>query len=467
MSPLRRPWAVALFVALLAWGCEFVAYDVLAGGRGLPDAGGGKDRPGGDVDDGGEDPSDECPLECGPNGRCSEDEPPRCDCDEGYEDLGEVCANINECTRGLHDCLEEARCTDHPGGFECRCPEGYEGDGRTSCTDVDECATANGGCHADAECTNTEGSRTCACRDGFEPAGELANGTPNCVPFRWPRVAHLPVPIDEPRALVHEDRLYVSGLAGGTPRLFVGEFDEQGKLGEFTDVPLPSRIECMKVMEGRFWYVHTRTSPAVLSAPLTEGAFGAWLTVPIPGSDVRQGCVIEEGRIYLLGADMVVNNHSAKPVRIGEAGADGSVSWSDGPSLGEFRFEPLGTMFRGRLYAFNGGYRNAHGGEWTVSNYEYARVNGDGTLGAWSKESGSVFRLADSPRTDGLVTFDTSRRVSLTKFFSDGAIQSSEVLLEPSMQRPGNGALVIHDGRALVIGQWKQTSDEIWREALP
>ena len=41
-----------------------------------------------------------------------------------------------------------------------------------SCRDIDECAVDNGGCDVNAQCQNTAGSRECRCNDGYEGDGE-------------------------------------------------------------------------------------------------------------------------------------------------------------------------------------------------------------------------------------------------------------------------------------------------------
>lgn len=46
---------------------------------------------------------------------------------------GTSCQDVDECTRGTHDCDAHASCTNAPGSFECACEPGYTGDGR-SCT---------------------------------------------------------------------------------------------------------------------------------------------------------------------------------------------------------------------------------------------------------------------------------------------------------------------------------------------
>ena len=65
------------------------------------------------------------------------------------------CYNIDECEEGTAGCDERATCRDLSPGFECKCQDGYQGDGH-SCEDVDECL-GRSGCDRNAECENNEG----------------------------------------------------------------------------------------------------------------------------------------------------------------------------------------------------------------------------------------------------------------------------------------------------------------------
>lgn len=61
-----------------------------------------------------------------------------CDCNvPGWTDFN-CDFDINECFMGTHECHVDARCVNVPGGYECRCLSGWEGDGYT-CTDMDDC----------------------------------------------------------------------------------------------------------------------------------------------------------------------------------------------------------------------------------------------------------------------------------------------------------------------------------------
>jgi len=45
----------------------------------------------------------------------------------------------NECTLGIHDCDDDATCSNTQGGYECACDTGFSCDGTASCTAVDAC----------------------------------------------------------------------------------------------------------------------------------------------------------------------------------------------------------------------------------------------------------------------------------------------------------------------------------------
>ncbi|MBU1218322.1 hypothetical protein KKF34_15855 [Myxococcota bacterium] len=101
--------------------------------------------------------------ECGANSQCQVSETgPVCGCDEGYEDTGSGCTDINECES--NPCDVNADCENTEGSFSCTCKTGYSGDG-FNCEDVDDCV--GNSCHADAECIDGINSYECVCRTGY------------------------------------------------------------------------------------------------------------------------------------------------------------------------------------------------------------------------------------------------------------------------------------------------------------
>ncbi|CAH0390198.1 unnamed protein product [Bemisia tabaci] len=57
-----------------------------------------------------------------------------------------TCPDVDECAIGLHDCHEEAKCTNTHGSYTCQCRRGFIGDGKTSCTKTCYNKCINGYC---------------------------------------------------------------------------------------------------------------------------------------------------------------------------------------------------------------------------------------------------------------------------------------------------------------------------------
>jgi hypothetical protein len=107
--------------------------------------------------------------------------PLECSSGSQLDDAG-VCADVDECARGLDDCDDEPRACSNLGngpGFMCACPSGYRGDGRgeSGCADIDECMEQTDQCGSAATCNNTLGSYSC----GSCPAGSSPGAGGACV----------------------------------------------------------------------------------------------------------------------------------------------------------------------------------------------------------------------------------------------------------------------------------------------
>ncbi|CAH3185054.1 unnamed protein product, partial [Porites lobata] len=99
---------------------------------------------------------------------------------------------LDECETGLHNCHDDAYCTNTKRSFTCTCKPGYSGDG-VNCAgnkatyaavehfrvtpylfpDVDECNTEKHQCdEAISLCVNTKGSFECYCQKGYFKSGQ-------------------------------------------------------------------------------------------------------------------------------------------------------------------------------------------------------------------------------------------------------------------------------------------------------
>ena len=83
-----------------------------------------------------------------------------------------IYADIDECTRGTHQCDMNATCTDNIGSYDCSCNTGYLGDGFI-CEDINECNETSPmhNCDINANCNNTDGNFTCTCHRGYTGDG--------------------------------------------------------------------------------------------------------------------------------------------------------------------------------------------------------------------------------------------------------------------------------------------------------
>lgn len=120
----------------------------------------------------------------------------------------------------------------------------------------------------------------------------------------------------------------------------------------------------------------------VYVAPVSGGSVGAWSQArPLPEFVFFHAALAVEDRIFVLGGyhandqGLTVSN----VVYVADVAADGSLSeWRRGPDLPEPVFYPSAAAWNGWLY-LTGGWNGA-----SLTNAVHAaRVNADGSLGAW------------------------------------------------------------------------------------
>lgn len=112
-----------------------------------------------------------------PNSACVVDNDSfRCVCNPGYQqfyiDNSTVCADINECQSGLHDCDINAQCINQVGTYYCKCNPGFTGDGQV-CENAFSCH--NVACPPNAECIESNRVAMCRCMPGFTGDGQICS----------------------------------------------------------------------------------------------------------------------------------------------------------------------------------------------------------------------------------------------------------------------------------------------------
>ncbi|EJW71149.1 hypothetical protein WUBG_17943, partial [Wuchereria bancrofti] len=83
-----------------------------------------------------------------------------CVCSLGYEGVGGVCVDVNECERGVADCNVPYRCENHLGSVGCKCPPGFIGNG-VHCIEIESFTKADSDCNDEWKKTCQDMNRTC------------------------------------------------------------------------------------------------------------------------------------------------------------------------------------------------------------------------------------------------------------------------------------------------------------------
>lgn len=120
----------------------------------------------------------ECRCPQGHNGNpfimCEICNTPECQCQSPYKLVGNSCV-LSGCSSG-QACPSGAECISIAGGVSyCACPKGYQTQPDGSCVDVDECEERGAQlCAFGAQCVNKPGSYSCHCPEGYQ--GDAYNG---------------------------------------------------------------------------------------------------------------------------------------------------------------------------------------------------------------------------------------------------------------------------------------------------
>ncbi|MBI4061678.1 MAG: hypothetical protein HY403_09635, partial [Elusimicrobia bacterium] len=191
-------------------------------------------------------------------------------------------------------------------------------------------------------------------------------------------------------------------------------------------------------------------------------AAASWTaTTPLPDAYNGHSLTYASGRLYHAGG-ISFNGGIVEGTRVWSAPVDeaGTVgAWTPGPALPEAVFYHAGTAVNGFLYVL-GGYHYSDAGGITVSDaVSYAKINADGSLGAWKSASRlpqPVFFLSAAVWNGRIYVTGGWNGSALTSAVYSAAVNPDGSLGPWSPQKPLPEAVYTHaevsDGTLYVLG---------------
>ncbi len=224
----------------------------------------------------------------------------------------------------------------------------------------------------------------------------------------WNTTTSLPAMRQAPTSVVYNGYVYVMGGYSGSYQstVYYAQLNANGTVGTWnttTAMPGPRYRASSAVYNGFVYVLGGRSSASTYNSTVyyaqlnANGTVGAWSTgTALPITLSGQSTSVANGYIYVTGG---YNGSYQSTVYYAQLNGNGSVgAWNtNANALLEVRGLHRSAVLNGYVYAIGG---NGNGGV-HLSTINYARLNGDGSVGVWSSSASSVAR-----QSPGVVDYD-------------------------------------------------------------
>lgn len=226
----------------------------------------------------------------------------------------------------------------------------------------------------------------------------------------WSTTTPLPAPIEQESVVASNGYLYsMGGIVGGgmvtvTSTVYYAQIkSSDGTVGNWsTTSPLPSVLidQAAVVNNGYIYsiggYVNGQPVDTVSYAKIHgDGTLDSWSTTThLPSPIALQPAVVNNGYVYSIGGGTTSAGIPAtSTVNYAPINTDGTLgAWSKTASLPIATYEQPAVVSNGYLYSIGGAAGNL-----STSTVYYAPINGDGTLGAWLKTTSLSMAIYAQP----------------------------------------------------------------------
>ncbi|MDB5175475.1 MAG: hypothetical protein JWM81_333 [Candidatus Saccharibacteria bacterium] len=197
----------------------------------------------------------------------------------------------------------------------------------------------------------------------------------------------------------------------------------------------------------------------------SDGTVGAWNTSPstLPQPVAAATSVLYNGYVYVIGGRDNTNNY-INTVYYAKLNSDGTVgAWSTSAStLPQVDATATSVTYNGYVYVM-GGYAGGTGGHYDLDAVYYAKLNSDGSVGAWSTSSNvlpQAAHYATSISDNGYVyvmggiTFSGTQQdaVYYAKLNSDGSVGAWSTSSNVLPQATDGATVALNDDYVYIMG---------------
>lgn len=229
----------------------------------------------------------------------------------------------------------------------------------------------------------------------------------------WQLTESLPIDTRSLAAVAYNGYLYALGgetSGGDASEVYYAPINPNGSIGDWVATSSMQHVKRQHTAVAYNGYIYaiggvngsgfiSHVEYAVINA---DGSLGSWQSVQsIPVARAAHSSVAYNGKLYVLGG-YIAGNNATNNVYYASINTNGTLgSWQSTTAFTTARAGHSSVFQSGHIYVI-GGETSTGGG--TRSDTQYAPINADGTIGAWSSTGNGSGQTPIQPHASGSMT---------------------------------------------------------------